>query len=161
MSEDDWLKKAAYELWDVAQFAGWNLKGDHELLTQRLRRLASGLPFEDEFVALLIWLGRCRLVYKLEQPSRQCRREGPRHDLRRGVSPARAAARTCPGHRGHHPPTLCRLIWKILHERVRYEERGPAVSAEAKKVRARKMIRELRSLGYRVELPPTPSSSPA
>ena len=47
---------------------------------------------------------------------------------------------------------LCRLIWKILHERVRYEERGPAVSAEAKKVRARKMIRELRSLGYRVEL---------
>ena len=47
---------------------------------------------------------------------------------------------------------LCRLIWKILHERVRYEERGPAVSAEAKKVRARKMIRELRSLGYQVEL---------
>ncbi|MCA1585993.1 MAG: hypothetical protein LC791_14895, partial [Acidobacteria bacterium] len=38
---------------------------------------------------------------------------------------------------------LCRLIWKILHERVRYEERGPAVSSEAKKVRARKMIREL------------------
>jgi len=49
---------------------------------------------------------------------------------------------------------LCRLIWKILHERVRYEERGPAVSAEAKKVRARKMIRELRSLGYQVEFPP-------
>ena len=56
---------------------------------------------------------------------------------------------------------LCRLIWKILHERVRYEERGPAVSVEAKKVRARKMIRELRSLGYRVELLPAPSSSPA
>jgi transposase len=47
---------------------------------------------------------------------------------------------------------LCRLIWKILHQRIRYEERGPAVSTEAKKVRARKMIRELRSLGYRVEL---------
>jgi hypothetical protein len=42
---------------------------------------------------------------------------------------------------------LCRLIWKILHERVRYEERGPAVSVEARKVRARKMIRELRGLG--------------
>jgi transposase len=56
---------------------------------------------------------------------------------------------------------LCRLIWKILHQGVRYEERGPAVSAEAKKVRARKMIRELRSLGYRVELLPAPSSSPA
>jgi hypothetical protein len=42
------------------------------------------------------------------------------------------------------------LIWKILHERVRYEERGPAVSDEAKKVRARKMIRELRRLGYHI-----------
>jgi transposase len=56
---------------------------------------------------------------------------------------------------------LCRLIWKILHERVRYEERGPAVSEDAKKVRARKMIRELRSLGYHVERLPAPSSSPA
>jgi transposase len=56
---------------------------------------------------------------------------------------------------------LCRLIWKILHQGVRYEERGPAVSEEAKKVRARKMIRELRSLGYRVERLPAPSSSPA
>jgi hypothetical protein len=47
---------------------------------------------------------------------------------------------------------LCRLIWKILYERIRYEERGPSASAEAKKVRARKMIRELRSLGYQVTL---------
>jgi hypothetical protein len=56
---------------------------------------------------------------------------------------------------------LCRLIWKILHERVRYEERGPAVSVEAKKVRARKMIRELRSLGYSVKLLPPPAGNPA
>jgi hypothetical protein len=42
--------------------------------------------------------------------------------------------------------------WKILHEGIRYEERGPAVSDEAKKVRARKMTRELRSLGYQVQL---------
>ena len=54
---------------------------------------------------------------------------------------------------------LCRLIWKILHQGIRYEERGPAVNVQAKKARARKMIRELRSLGYRVELPPTPSSN--
>jgi hypothetical protein len=49
--------------------------------------------------------------------------------------------------------------WKILHEGVRYEERGPAVSVEAKKVRTRKMIRELRTLGYRVELLQAPSTS--
>lgn len=49
---------------------------------------------------------------------------------------------------------LCRLIWLILHHRVRYEERGPAVSQTARKYRARRMIRELTNLGYRVE-PPT------
>ena len=55
---------------------------------------------------------------------------------------------------------LCPLIWKILHEGIRYEERGPAVSMEPKKVRTRKMIRELRTLGYRVELLVAPSSKP-
>ncbi len=49
---------------------------------------------------------------------------------------------------------LCRLIWKILHQGIRYEERGPAVTKEARQARARKMIRELRILGYRVELVP-------
>ena len=56
---------------------------------------------------------------------------------------------------------LCRLIWKILHEGIRYEERGPAVSVEAKKVRTRKMIRELRTLGHRVAPLEAPSSNPA
>ena len=44
---------------------------------------------------------------------------------------------------------------------IRYEGRGPAVSVEAKKVRTRKMIRELRTLGYRVELLEAPSNNPA
>jgi hypothetical protein len=46
---------------------------------------------------------------------------------------------------------LCRLIWLILHQQVRYEERGPAVSQRSKQRRTAKMIRELRSLGYRIE----------
>jgi transposase len=56
---------------------------------------------------------------------------------------------------------LCRLIWKILHQGVSYDERGPAVTKHRAQRRAAKMIRELRSLGYRVELGPSPSSSPA
>ena len=48
---------------------------------------------------------------------------------------------------------LCRLIWKILHQGIRYEERGPGVSWARTQRRAAKMIRELRSLGYRVESP--------
>jgi hypothetical protein len=46
---------------------------------------------------------------------------------------------------------LCRLIWMILHQSIRYEERGPAVSRSKTERRAAKMIRELRRLGYRVE----------
>lgn len=46
---------------------------------------------------------------------------------------------------------LSRLIWKILHQRVRYEERGPAVSQKSRAAHTAKMIKELRSLGYRVE----------
>ena len=56
---------------------------------------------------------------------------------------------------------LCRLIWKILHESVRYDERGPEVSRSRTQRRALKMIRELRSLGYRVELIPSPPGAPA
>ena len=56
---------------------------------------------------------------------------------------------------------LCRLIWKILHPGIRYQERGPAVSKQSKQKRAARMIRELRSLGYRVELANSQSAVPA
>ena len=46
---------------------------------------------------------------------------------------------------------LCRLTWMILHQGVRYEERGPAVCERSKRKRALRMIRALRSLGYSVE----------
>jgi transposase len=49
----------------------------------------------------------------------------------------------------------CRLIWLILHQGVRYEERGPAVTQQSKQKRTARMIRQLRRLGYRIE-PPKP-----
>jgi transposase len=52
----------------------------------------------------------------------------------------------------------CRLIWKILHQGIRYEERGPTVNTKSKQRHTTTMIRELRRLGYRVELA---SSKPA
>lgn len=45
---------------------------------------------------------------------------------------------------------LGRLVWKILHDGVRYEERGPAVSAKSTKARTSRMIKQLRALGYQV-----------
>jgi transposase len=56
---------------------------------------------------------------------------------------------------------LCRLIWMILHRGVRYEERGPAVRERSKRIRTAKMIRQLRSLGFRVEPPILQPSNPA
>jgi len=54
----------------------------------------------------------------------------------------------------------CRLIWLLLHQGVRYEERGPAVTKQSKQRRTSKMIRQLRSLGYRIE-PPNPQPTRA
>jgi len=56
---------------------------------------------------------------------------------------------------------LCRLIWKILHQGSHYEERGPSVSKKSQQRRATRMIRELRSLGYRIELPNSQAAVPA
>ena len=47
----------------------------------------------------------------------------------------------------------CRLIWLILHQGVRYEEHGPVVTKRAKQKRTARMIRQLRNLGYRIDLP--------
>src|SRR2546422_3497228 len=55
----------------------------------------------------------------------------------------------------------CRLIWLILHQGVRYEERGPAVTKKLKQKRTARMIRQLRSLGYRIELSNPQQPSPA
>jgi transposase len=52
----------------------------------------------------------------------------------------------------------CRLIWLILHQGVRYQERGPAVTQQSKRKRTWRMIRQLRSLGYRIE-PPSAQSN--
>ena len=46
---------------------------------------------------------------------------------------------------------LCRLVWKILHRGVHYEERGPEVRKASKQKRTRKMIQALRRLDYRTE----------
>lgn len=56
---------------------------------------------------------------------------------------------------------LCRLIWKILNQGVTYEERGPTVALTRRKRRAAKMIRDLRTLGYRVEFVGSKSECPA
>jgi len=54
---------------------------------------------------------------------------------------------------------LCRLVWLILHKGVRYEEHGPAVVRSRAQARAAKMIRDLRKLGYHVQIVQAPSET--
>ena len=58
---------------------------------------------------------------------------------------------------GHHKTIwavanrLCRLIWKILHQGVRYIEYGDQPDPARLRIRVQKMIHELTKLGYRVQ----------
>jgi transposase len=57
---------------------------------------------------------------------------------------------------------LCRLVWKILHEKVRYIEQGAQRDPKALKQRLYGMARSLRQLGYNVNLDiAPPDSAPA
>jgi transposase len=59
----------------------------------------------------------------------------------------------------HH---LGRVVWVILHRRVRYVERGQETTPQARKRRAQKLTQALRKLGYAVTLSPlTPNVQPA
>lgn len=49
---------------------------------------------------------------------------------------------------------LCRIAWKILHQGVRYEERGQRPDPQAVRQRTNRLIRALRNLGYQVQLTP-------
>lgn len=47
---------------------------------------------------------------------------------------------------------LCRLTWKILHQGVRYIEFGTRLNPQAVQRRANRLLRQLRSLGYQVQV---------
>ena len=47
---------------------------------------------------------------------------------------------------------LCRLVWKLLHHRVPYQERGHRPNPKLVRKRASRLVRQLRALGYSVQL---------
>jgi transposase len=68
---------------------------------------------------------------------------------------------------GHHKAIwavahrLCRVIWKILHDGVSYEERGYPTNPQAAQKRAARLVRQLRRLGYEVHLNAATAGVPA
>jgi hypothetical protein len=55
---------------------------------------------------------------------------------------------------------LCRIIWKILPEGLAYEERGHHINPHAVQKRANRLVRELRRLGYQVQLTSSKAGAP-
>ena len=55
---------------------------------------------------------------------------------------------------------LCRVVWKILHEGVRFIEQGHEVGPREKKQRAQMLARALRKLGYEVTITPINQLAP-
>jgi hypothetical protein len=55
---------------------------------------------------------------------------------------------------------LGRLVWKILHDHIRYLEQGAETTPQAKKRRAQKLAQTLRKLGYKVTLTPLQEVTP-
>jgi transposase len=55
---------------------------------------------------------------------------------------------------------MLRVIWKVLHDKVRYIERG-LLDAQALERRRKRCVRQLRKLGFAVTLTPLQSNSPA
>jgi hypothetical protein len=49
---------------------------------------------------------------------------------------------------------LCRVIWKVLHDAVRYVEKGLELNPMALQKKRWRLVAELRQLGYKVELAP-------
>ena len=49
---------------------------------------------------------------------------------------------------------LGRLVWKILHDRVHYQERGEPPNPAVQRRRAHRMVQALRRMGYKVEIAP-------
>jgi hypothetical protein len=55
---------------------------------------------------------------------------------------------------------LCRLVWKILHDGVRFIEYGSEPDPQTKKRHARRLALALRKLGYQVAITPLNLATP-
>lgn len=47
---------------------------------------------------------------------------------------------------------LCRLVWRILHDGIQYEERSGCLNLAVARQRAQRLVRRLRQLGYAVAI---------
>lgn len=67
MNPDNGHKKfdEAWLIWDARAELGFSTNPKE--LIEKINQLKRGLPKEDEFIALSTWMGKCKLIHKLDQ----------------------------------------------------------------------------------------------
>ncbi len=150
----------------LAEVPGLGVNSAHQIIAQ-VGATAATFPSAKE---LSSWVGACPGDNESAEVNYSHRSPKGNRPMRRILNQVANAAvkqkgsifellyRRCVSRLGHNQTIgliahrLCRLIWKILHQGVRYKEQGPVAGWKSQQRRAARMIRELRSLGYRVEL---------
>ena len=66
MANNPTIQEQAQLIHQTIDQIGWS-SDNPSALVERIRRLQIGLPMEDQFAALILWLGQCKLVHKLDQ----------------------------------------------------------------------------------------------
>ena len=149
----------------VAEIPGLGVDSAHQIIAE-VGSTAAVFPSEKHLAS---WVGTCPGQEQSADASHSSRSPKGNRNMRRILNQAAHAAVKVQGsifevvfrrllpRLGYQQAIwaiahrLCRLLWKILHHGVHYQERGPAVSAKSKRLRTARMVRELRSLGYRVD----------
>jgi transposase len=171
----DLLRPHQNQVRRLAEVPGLGVDSAQQILA-KVGAMAAAFPSERN---LSSWVGACPGDDETAGVSRSHRSPKDNRQMRRILNQAANAAVKYKGsifqilyrryvpRLGHNQTIgviahrLCCLIWKILHQGVHYEERGPEINAESQQCRATRMIRELRNLGYRIELANSQAPVPA
>jgi transposase len=159
----------------LAEVPGLGVESAHQILAE----VGAGAATFPLAAALSSWVGSCPGEEETAGVNHSHRSPKGNRQMRRLLNQAAYAAAKYKGsifemlyrryvpRMGHNQTIavighrLCRLIWKILHQGVRYQERGPEIQKRTQRRRMARMIRELRRHGYRVELAQAQSAVPA
>jgi transposase len=159
----------------LAEVPGFGIDSAQQIIAE-IGPAAATFPSAEQ---LSSWVGACPGREESAEVSKNNRSPKGNKMMRRVLNQAANAAVKTKGskfqavyrrlvtHIGHNKAIwaiahrLCRLTWKILHQGVQYIEYGNRTNPKAVKTRMKKLIRELQSLGYQVQVeplanPPTP-----
>ena len=150
----------------LAEVPGFGIDSAHQVIAE-VGPTAASFPSSEQLAS---WVGTCPGREESAEVSKNNRSPKGNRMMRRVLNQCANAAvkskgsvfqnlyRRLVARLGHNKAIwamanrLCRLVWKILHQGVRYIEFGIRTNPKAVEKRAKKLLRELKSLGYQVQI---------